>query len=126
MATIDITALIDVVFLLVVFLLTTTTFVSDTGIEVTTPVAAQVDRLPAASLRVAIAASGAMYCEGDQVQPQQLIDRVSRFMDHDPTGIVIIVSDYRVSAGRLVAVMDWAKQAGASEISLVADPLERR
>jgi len=117
---VDIAPLIDMVFILLIFFLVTTTFARETGIAVTKPEAFRVEALRALSLRISIAASGAVYMDGRQMDIPQCREAVRRFMAQERDGAVIIIPDETVTAGRLVAVMDAAKQGGANEIAVAA------
>jgi len=117
-AAVDIAPLIDMVFILLIFFLVTTTFVRETGIVVRRPEALKTQTLRPLSLRISIAASGAIYTQGHQVDLSRCREVVLRFMSQEKDGTVIIVPDEDVSARRLVSVMDAAKQGGAKEIAV--------
>ncbi len=115
---VDIAPLIDMVFILLIFFLVTTTFVQETGITVTKPEAFQTSALKSQSMRISIAASGAIYAEGRRIDLPRCREAVHRFMAQERDGAVIIIPDEEVPAKRLVAVMDAAKQGGAKEIAV--------
>lgn len=115
---VDIAPLIDIVFILLIFFLVTATFVRDTGIQVRRPQASASRGLEPNSLRISIAASGAIYHEGQQLELPQLQDRVRQAVSRQADIPVIVIPDDRVSAGRLVAVMDAAKLAGAKDVAI--------
>lgn len=115
---VDIAPLIDVVFILLIFFLVTTTFVRDTGIEVQRPEAAHAEALESAAMRISVAPSGAVYTEGRQVSLEQLRQDVRAFLAAEPGGAVIIIPDEQLASGRLVAVMDATKAAGARDIAV--------
>lgn len=117
-ATVDIAPLIDMVFILLIFFLVTTTFVRETGIMVKKPEAFQTEILEPQSLRLSIAESGAVYSEGSRITLPQCRERVHQFMASDPDGAVIIIPDEEVSARQLVSVMDVVKQGGAVDIAV--------
>ena len=115
---VDIAPLIDVVFILLIFFLVTATFVRDTGINVRRPQASAGVSLNATALRVSIAESGAIYHEGRQLELSQWREQVRQAVSADAGIPVIVIPDERVSAGRLIAVMDAAKQAGAKDVAI--------
>lgn len=117
-AAIDIAPLIDMMFTLLLFLLVTTTFVNDTGIMVTRPEAVNTEALSPQSIRIAIAASGAIYIEGRPADLDRCQEAVQKFMAQERDGVVIIIPDESVSSGRLVAVMDAVKEGGGKEIAV--------
>lgn len=115
---VDMTPLIDVVFILLLFFLVTTTFVKETGITVERPTANTAQRLALDSLRVAIAKSGATYAEGRRVELGELQRLVVDALLRDASARVVIIPDEAVSAGRLITVMDAARAAGAKHVSV--------
>ena len=118
--------LMDLVFILLIFFLVTATFVRDTGISVERPRATWSDSVDARSLRIGIAASGALYVEGQSTDLAALRERIKRFVADERDGSVILIPDRRTSAGRLVEVMDAAKLAGAGELAVATRRKERR
>jgi len=117
-ALVDIAPLIDVVFILLIFFLVTATFVRPTGVTVDRPRARHVQRLAPQSMRIAVTESGALYTEGEQVDEVALRRRVAAFLDQHPEGAVVVAPDTDAAAGRVVAAMDAAKDAGAEDVSL--------
>ena len=117
---VNLAPLMDMVFILLIFFIVTTTFVRDTGIQVERPQAVWSDSLDSRSLRVSISAGGAVYTEGRRVSLAGLRERVARLArgrDHGRASVVLI-ADEQTPASRLVEVMDTAKLAGATDIAL--------
>ncbi|MGE0433717.1 MAG: MotA/TolQ/ExbB proton channel family protein [Planctomycetota bacterium] len=123
-AVVDIAPLIDVVFILLIFFLVTTTFITDQGIDVSRPDARTATALPDASLRLSIGASGTVYVDGESLPLAAVADRVAQFLRGEPSGSVIVIPDRDVSAGRLVAVIDAARAGGARHVSIAATPVQ--
>jgi biopolymer transport protein ExbD len=122
---VDIAPLIDMVFILLIFFLVTTTFARETGITVKKPEAIETQALRPESMRISIAESGAVYTDGRQVDLAECREAVRRYMAQERNGAVIIVPDEDVRARRLVSVMDAAKQGGAKEIAVATRRKER-
>ncbi len=117
---INLAPLMDMVFILLIFFVVTTTFVRETGIHVERPQAVWSESLDSRSLRVSITAGGAVYTEGRRVSLAALRDRVARLTrghGHGRTSVVLI-ADEQTPASRLVEVMDTAKFAGATDVAL--------
>ncbi|MFW6032929.1 MAG: ExbD/TolR family protein [Phycisphaeraceae bacterium] len=115
---VDIAPLIDIVFILLIFFLVTTTFVRDTGIEVDRPQASHAAPVEPTSLRVSIAPSGAVYLGGREIALDGVSQEVRAFVQRQPDAAVIVIPDERVPSGRLVAVMDAAKEGGAEDVAV--------
>ncbi len=122
---VDIAPLIDVVFILLLFFLLTTTFVRETGLTVDKAQAVRARPLEAESLRVSIGASGAVYTQGEEVDLATLRQRVRSFVTERPKASVVVIPDKEVAAGRLVEVMDAAKRGGAEDLAVAASEARR-
>ena len=115
---VDIAPLIDIVFILLIFFLTTTTLLKNDGIQVTRPQASTAVSLNTGSLRIVIARSGNAYIDGAKMTTDQCRQRVARFLETAPGGDVIIVPDQDVPAKFLVEVMDAARSGGAENLAI--------
>jgi biopolymer transport protein ExbD len=117
-AAVDIAPLIDIVFILLIFFLVTTTFVGERGIEVTRPAAAHAGVLHPEALRVHITAADRVFVNGAPAEADEIAAQVRAFLARQPGGSVIVVPDERVSSKRLVDIVDAAKAGGATDIGL--------
>ena len=117
---INVSPLIDMVFILLIFFLVTTSFVQETGVDVDKPRATSVSPTEAESIRIGISAGGAIHLDGRQVSLLSLRAAVrERLRGRDRP--VVIVSDENATTRMLVDVMDECKLAGAERISLAAE-----
>lgn len=119
----DITPLVDVVFLLLIFFMLSTTLSINPGIKVDLPKAAakQVKRKKT-TIRVAIEASGRIYADGKKVSIQKLAGIFSGLAKKDPDTLVIIEADKKVYHGVVVNVMDAAKTSGLNKLAIATEP----
>jgi len=115
---VNLAPLIDMVFILLIFFLVTSTFVRETGVKVDKPQATASVSLESQSLRVAIAAGGGVYVEGRRLDLAQLRAAVREFIARERVASVVIIPDTSLPSGRLVEVIDAAKLGGAREIAL--------
>lgn len=115
---VDIAPLIDIVFILLIFFLTTTTLLKNEGINVTRPASTTAASLNPTSLRIVIARSGTAYVNGVRMAPEQCRQRVGKFLETTPNGDVIIVPDEDVPARFLVDIMDAARLGGAVHLAI--------
>ena len=114
---IDISPLMDCVFILLIFFIVTTTFVEETGVEVDKPQAASASRLEKTSILFAITAKGSVVYGGRDVGVagvQAIVKRMTQKEDIP----VIIQADTASPSGLLVRVLDEAKLAGATKVSV--------
>ncbi len=112
--------LIDMVFLLLIFFVVTTSFVKETGIDVSRSNAASAEPKVSANIMVGVNEQGEVYFEGKQIDVRSVRGLVERALADDPTSGVIVVADKASETGSVVKVMDQARLAGAAEVSLAA------
>lgn len=115
---IDLAPLIDVVFILLIFFMVTTSFVQETGIEVERPQASFAPALGGDSLRMVVGVNGAVYVDGVQAGADSVRKQVRTFLQQSPKGTVVLIPDRRTPAEALVKAMDWARSGGATRLAL--------
>ena len=118
---VDIAPLIDVVFILLIFFLVSSTFLQDTGVEVQRAEAATATASESLSLRLSITAAGNVYTGGEQVDLGELGRRVAQGKARGDVLSVLIIPDREASSGRLVEVMDVIRAAGIQQIAIAAE-----
>ena len=119
-ADINMSPLIDMVFLLLIFFMVTTVFVEETGIEVNKPSASSATDLEKKSILLAVSSDGKIVYAGQEMSLNSVRGLVSRLLQdkHQP---VIIIADKNASAGLLVDVIDECKLAGAKQVNIGAE-----
>ena len=113
--------LIDVLFVLLLFFLITSSFSEETVVKVDRAQAATAQSTEATGLRVSITASGAVYTEGVAVELAELKRRVERAIARDRSSSAIVIPDRAVPAGRLVEVVDVIREAGIQNVAIAAE-----
>lgn len=116
-AGVDISPLIDCVFILLIFFIVTTTFVEETGVEVDKPQAASSVQLEKTSILLAITDKGDVVYGGEAIGITGVRPLVKRTIQKEMVP-VIIQADQNVKSGLLVRVIDEAKLAGAEKVSI--------
>jgi len=116
---INVSPLIDMVFILLIFFIVTTTFVDETGVEVDKPQAASAAALDKNSILLAVTAQGQVVYGGQEIGINGVRTLVRRMTDQDAVP-VIIQADKNASAGVVVRVIDEAKLGGAKNVSLAS------
>ena len=114
---VDISPLIDCVFILLIFFIVTTTFVEETGVEVDKPQAASGAQLEKTSILIAITEQGDVVYGGNAIGITGVRPMVKRMTQKEMVP-VIIQADKNVKSGLLVRVIDEAKLAGAEKVSI--------
>jgi biopolymer transport protein ExbD len=119
-AEINMAPLIDMVFILLIFFLVTTTFVRESGVEVQRPTAATAAAKQKGALVVSVAGDGRIFVERRLVDLRAVRGLVERFLAEDPSGAVIIAADKSTPTGRTVEVLDECRLAGAKDVAVAA------
>ncbi len=118
---INITPMLDVVFIMLIFFIVTASFVKESGIDITRPDAATAELKERGNILVAITESGQIWIDRRQVDVRAVRANIERLHAENPQGAVVIQADENSKNGLLVAVMDAAKLAGVENISIAAE-----
>jgi len=121
---INIAPLIDMMFILLIFFVVTTTFVKDLQIDIERPGAASAVSADLRSIRVAVDRRGQVYVEGQQVHPWMVQSRVRDLILQTPNRPVLVVADRALESGRLVEVVDQCRLAGAKDVGVDVERTE--
>ena len=117
---VDMAPLIDMVFILLIFFLVTTSFVRETGIEVNRPKAATAVADSRTAILVAIDRNNRIFMDHREIDIRAVRLNLERALAENPAGSVIVVADRASSTGMAVRVMDACRLAGAENVSLAA------
>lgn len=120
-AEINMAPLIDMVFILLIFFLVTTSFVKESGVDVQRPKAQSAVTKEKSNLIVGVTQEGIIYIEGQTIDVRSVRARMERFLAEIPEGSVVIVADKASQTGTVVQIMDACRLAGVQNISLAAD-----
>ncbi len=118
---VNMTPMLDVVFIMLIFFIVTASFVKESGIEVNRPDAATAEKKERGNILVAISETGQIWIDKRQVDPRALRANIERLHAENPQGAVIIQADEESKNKLLVQVMDAARLAGVDNVSLAAE-----
>ena len=121
---VNLTPMLDVVFIMLIFFIVTASFVKEAGIDITRPPAATAERKERGNILIAITNNDQIWVDRRQVDPRALRANIERLHAENPQGSVIIQADVESKNGLLVQVMDAARLAGVSSVSLAAEVVE--
>jgi biopolymer transport protein ExbD len=116
----DVVPLIDVVFVLLIFTILTSSLTKETGVTVDKPQAQSAGELNRQSIMVAITREGTIHVNERQVELDGLQDVLRRMLAENTLGEVVLIADRNSQTGLLVNVMDACNLAGAKKISVAA------
>jgi biopolymer transport protein ExbD len=114
---IDMSPLIDCVFILLIFFIVTTVFVEETGVEIDKPQAATASQLEKNSILIALTAKGEIVYGGREIGVSGIQPLVRRLIARESLP-VIVQADQASPSGLLVRIIDEAKLAGATKVSV--------
>lgn len=118
---VNITPLIDVVFIMLIFFIVTASFVKETGIDVNKPDAPTATVKEKANILIAIDANNNIWIDRRKVDPRAVRPNIERLHAENPQGSVVIQADKESKNEMLVLVMDASRQAGVYNIALAAE-----
>ena len=118
---INIAPLIDMVFILLIFFLVTTSFLKETGVDISRPSAATAKNKVRPSILIGITKTGDIHIDRKQVDIRAVRANVERALAENPDGSVVIVADKESLTGLVITVLDACKLAGARDVSIAAD-----
>ncbi|HIE06565.1 MAG TPA: biopolymer transporter ExbD [Desulfarculaceae bacterium] len=120
-AQIDMAPMLDMVFILLIFFLVTTTFVRESGVEVERPSALTAEEVGQSGLRLGIDAEGHIFVDGHQIDLRTIRAVSERFLAQNPDGSIVIVADRQVATGLTIKVLDQCRLAGAPRIAVATE-----
>lgn len=118
---IDITPMLDIVFIMLIFFIVTTSFVKESGVTVNRPSAQTAEEKKGSNILLAIRANGEIWIDRRAVDVRAVRPNIERMKAENPEGAVIIQADEYSPTGLLVKVMDQVRLAGISNISISAE-----
>jgi biopolymer transport protein ExbD len=121
---VNLTPMLDVVFIMLIFFIVTASFVKEAGIDVSRPPAATAERKERGNILVAITENDQIWMDRRQVDPRALRANLERLHAENPQGSVVIQADKSSKNGLLVQVMDAARLAGVKSVSLAAEVID--
>ncbi len=117
---INMSPLIDMVFLLLIFFVVTTSFVKETGIDVQRPTAATAEMKERGNVLVGVTEDGRVFLDRKQIDVRSVRAHMARVLSENPESSVVIVADKKSDTGVVIQVMDQCRLAGVENVSLAA------
>jgi len=120
-AQIDMTPMLDIVFIMLIFFIVTASFVKESGITVEKPTAETSTKRPKANIFIGIDQNGDIYMLKNKVDKEAVKAGLEVMLLENPESTVVVQADSRADAGVLLKVLDSAKAAGVKNVSVAAD-----
>jgi biopolymer transport protein ExbD len=117
-AEIDLTPMLDVVFIMLIFFIVTASFIKEAGIEVNRPEAATAEKKENVNILVAVNATNEIWIDKRRVDIRSVRSVIERMHAENPKGAVVVQSDKASNTETVVGVIDAARSAGVFDVSL--------
>ena len=118
---INLTPMLDVVFIMLIFFIVTATFIKEAGIQVDRPEAVTADPQEDAAILIAISASDEIWIDRQERDPRAVRGIIERLHAENPKGSIVIQADEGSTHEMLVVVMEAAKQAGVTNVAIASE-----
>lgn len=121
-AAMNITPLIDMVFILLIFFAVNASFVKEAGVEIERPSARTATTQQKANIMIAVTENGEVWVDRQRVDPRSVRGHVERLHAENPEGAVVILADETSHTGLVIEVLDQARLAGVEQVAVAATP----
>ncbi len=120
-AEINITPMLDIVFIMLIFFIVTTSFTKETGATIVKPQAAQAQALRNGTILIGVKPNDDIWMSKRLIEMREVRQMVERAKAENPEGSVVIVADKGSRIGTVTQVMDQVRLAGVEGIAISAD-----
>jgi biopolymer transport protein ExbD len=120
-AEINITPMLDIVFIMLIFFIVTTSFTKDTGAEIIKPQAGEAVELKNGTILIGVKPNDEIWMAKRQIEMREIRQMVERARAENPEGSVVIVADRGARIGTVTRVMDQLSLAGVRGVSISAE-----
>jgi len=117
-AQIDLTPMLDVVFIMLIFFIVTASFIKEAGVEVNRPEASTSNPKENVNILIAITATDEVWMDGRRIDIRAVRANVERLHAENPKGAVVIQADLESTTEAVVGVLDASREAGVLDVSL--------
>ena len=120
-AQIDLTPMLDVVFIMLIFFIVTASFIKEAGIEVNRPEASTSQPKKNVNILIAISATNEIWMDQRRIDVRAVRANIERLHAENPKGAVVIQADNESNTETVAAVLDASREAGVFDVSLATE-----
>ncbi len=120
-AAIDLTPMLDVVFIMLIFFIVTASFIKEAGVEVNRPEASTSNPKENVNILIAVTANDEIWMDGRRIDVRAVRANVERLHAENPKGAVVIQADNLSTTETVVKVLDASREAGVMDVSLATE-----
>lgn len=117
-AEIDLTPMLDIVFIMLIFFIVTSTFIKEPGVDIDRPDAETTQSVPTVSVLIAVTDQNKIYIDKKEVDIRAVKFAVEALLAENPNGSIVIQADKDSEAGTVLEVMEAVREAGAPATKL--------
>jgi biopolymer transport protein ExbD len=117
-ADINLTPMLDVVFIMLIFFIVTATFIKQAGITVLRPDALTAEQKPTVAMLIAISPSGDIWIDKKRVDPTTVRAHIEKLHAENPKGGLVVQADKQSTNEKLMVVLNAARAAGLQEVAI--------
>jgi len=121
-AALNITPMIDMVFILLIFFAVNASFVKESGVEIERPNARTAEIQQKANIMIAVTRNDEIWIDRQRVDPRSVRGHVERLHAENPEGAVVILADEDSKTGLVIEVLDQTRLAGVENVAVAATP----
>jgi biopolymer transport protein ExbD len=118
---INLTPMLDVVFIMLIFFIVTATFIKEAGIQVDRPNTVTAESQEDASILIAISASDEIWIDKQERDPRDVRVVIERLHSENPKGSIVIQADKESTNEMLIVVLEAAKAVGVENVAIASD-----
>ena len=119
---VNITPMLDIVFIMLIFFIVTTSFVKETGIDPKRPIAATAEAKPRGNILIGIDLEGQIWMNNRRIRMNQIRQLVEDVVNQTPESSAVLIADQESPTGVLIDVMDQVRLGGVISIAVSAEP----
>ncbi|MCB1842482.1 MAG: biopolymer transporter ExbD [Halioglobus sp.] len=120
-AQIDLTPMLDVVFIMLIFFIVTASFIKEAGVEVNRPEASTSQPVENVNILVAVNANNEIWMDNRRIDARAVRANIERLHAENPKGAVVIQADNKSNTETVASVLDAAREAGVYDVSLATE-----
>ncbi len=113
-AEIDLTPMLDIVFIMLIFFIVTSTFIKEPGVDIERPDAETTEKVKTVAVLIAITSDNRIFIDKKEIDLRAVRGSVERMLAENPNGAIVIQADKDSEAGVMMKVMEGVRDAGAS------------
>ncbi len=117
----DLTPMLDVVFIMLIFFIVTATFIKETGLEVNRPDTLTAEKKKTVSLLVAVGVDSSIWIDKKKVDIRNVRPIMERLHSENPKGGLVIQADMDSKIEKVLAIMDAAKNIGINQVAIAGE-----